>query len=189
MDTKPFIETFIENINKIRNEDFEKNNFTYEEKVITKKSINENSMEFKSFKSTTRKKALLDKSKPGNIGKKEYENIDHGIDILQDDIFNDDSEHNSEDSKLDIESLDRDKKLELINDFLQRKNIILDQENLKKIEMIVDDPEITLKKYLNISKIYQQVIKIGFIKKLENGSYIIDLNNNKTKKSKNYFVK
>jgi hypothetical protein len=189
MDTKPFIETFIENINKIRNEDFEKNDFKYQEKVITKKSINENSTEFKSFKSTTRKKALLEKTKPGNIGKKEYENIDHGIDILQDDIFNDDSEPASEDSKLDIESLDRDKKLELINDFLQRKNIILDQENLKKIEMIVDDPEITLKKYLNISKIYQQVIKVGFIKKLENGSYIIDLNNNKTKKSKNYFVK
>ena len=178
MDTKPFIETFIENINNIRNEDFQKHDFKYEEKVIAKKSVNENSMEFKSFKSTTRKKALLEKSKPGNIGKKEYENIDHGIDILQDDIFNDDSEPNSEDSKLD-----------LINDFLQRKNIILDQENLKKIEMIIDDPEINLKKYLNISKIYQQVIKVGFIKKLENGSYIIDLNNNKTKKSKNYFVK
>lgn len=31
---------------------------------------------------------------------------------------------------------------------------------------------------------YQQVIKISFIKKLENGSYIIDLNNNKIKKVK-----
>ena len=64
MDTNPFIETFIENINNIRNEDFQKNDFKYEEKVIAKKSVNENSMEFKSFKSTTRKKALLDKSKP-----------------------------------------------------------------------------------------------------------------------------
>jgi hypothetical protein len=36
---------------------------------------------------------------------------------------------------------------------------------------------------------YQQIIKITFIKKLENGSYIIDLNENKVKKTKNYFFK
>ena len=131
----------------------------------------------------------MEKAKPGNISKKEYENIDNGIDILQDDIFNDDTESGVNDIKLEIDSLSREKKLELINDFLQRKNIIFDEENLKKIELIVDNSEISLKKYLNISKMYQQVIKISFIKKLENGTYIIDLNNNKVKKSKSYFVK
>ncbi len=189
MEGNSFIEKFIENINNVINEEFQSNDFKYEEKIISKKTVNENSVEFKNFKSTTRKKALLEKSKPGNISKKEYENIDQGIDILQDDIFNDNQEDNNEDSKLNIDSLDRDKKLELINDYLQRKNIILDEENLKKIELIVDNQEICLKKYLNISKIYQQVNKIGFIKKLENGSYVIDLNINKTKKSKSYFVK
>lgn len=190
MESNSFIENFIENINKLTSEEFEKHDFKYEERKILKKIVNENSIEFKNFKSTTKKKALLEKLKPGNIGKKEYENIDQGIDILQDDIFNDNNnENNNEDSKLDIESLDRIKKLELINDYLQRKNIILDEENLKKIELIVDNQEISLKKYLNISKIYQQVIKVGFIKKLENGTYVVDLNTNKTKKSKSYFVK
>ena len=42
-------------------------------------------------------------------------------------------------------------------------------------------------KFINISKIYQQVTKISFIKKLENGSYIVDLSDNKVKKTKKYF--
>jgi len=189
MDNTTFLDNIIENINSLRNEEFNKQNFKYDEKVIGKKTVNENSIEFKNFKSSTRKKALLEKAKPGNISKKEYENINNGVDILQDDIFNDDLESSNNDIKLEIDSLSREKKLELINDFLQRKNIIFDEENLKKIELIVDNSEISLKKYLNISKMYQQVIKISFIKKLENGNYIIDLNNNKIKKSKSYFVK
>jgi hypothetical protein len=36
---------------------------------------------------------------------------------------------------------------------------------------------------------YQQITKITFIKKLENGSYVINLNENKPKKSKKYFIK
>ena len=46
-----------------------------------------------------------------------------------------------------------------------------------------------IKKYLNISKVYQQVNKISFIKKLENGSYIVDIVENKPKKTKKFFNK
>jgi hypothetical protein len=191
MEYNNFIENFIKKINDIRNEEFKLHNFSYEERILEKKQLNENPMEFKNYKNIIKKKALLDKIKPGNINKKEYgPNNDNDIDILEDDIFNNNSdETKGEDNKIDIELLDRDKKLELIHDFLQRKNILLNEEELKKIENIIDDPNIPLKKYLNISKIYQQIIKISFIKKLENGTYLIDINQDKTKKSKNYFFK
>ena len=58
-----------------------------------------------------------------------------------------------------------------------------------KIEDIIDNPEINIKKYFNISKVYQQVNKISFIKKLENGTYIIDTSESKSKKTKKFFNK
>lgn len=190
MEYNNFIDFFIKKINDIRNEEFKLHNFSYEERILEKKQLNENPMEFKNYKNIIKKKALLDKIKPGNINKKEYgPNNDNDIDILEDDIFNNNDETKGEENKIDIELLDRDKKLELIHDFLQRKNILLNEEELKKIENIIDDPNIPLKKYLNISKMYQQIIKISFIKKLENGSYLIDINQDKTKKSKNHFFK
>lgn len=189
MDTTLFINNFIENINKIKEEEFKKNNFQFEEKEIEKKILNENSMEYKKFQVDIKKKASMEKMKPGNISKKEYESTNPSINILEDDIFlNDNSDESDKDNKLDISSLDRENKLYLINDYLQRKNIILDAECLTKIENIIDNPDIHLKKYFNISKTYQQITRISFIKKLENGSYIINLAENKPKKNKKYFI-
>lgn len=190
MDNNIFIKEFIEKINNIRDNEFKLFNYNFEEKIIDKKKVNENSMEFKAFQIALKKKAQLEKLKPGNIGKKEYGSDNNGVDILEDDIFNNISnEESNEEIKLDIDLLERDKKMQLINDFLERKNIILEENETKKIEDIIDDTEIVLKKYISISKIYQQIIKISFLKKLENGSYIIDLNKSNVKKSKKYFFK
>jgi hypothetical protein len=189
MDNTTFLSEFKNKINKIRDNEFKNFNFEYTENVIEKKELYENSMEFKKFQINVKKKAIQEKQKPGNIGKKEYES-NNSVDILEDDIFNNTFKENQTDEvKLDIESFDREKKLSLIYDFLQRKNIILEEYNLKKIEEIVDNPEITLKKFLNVSKIYQQITRITFIKKLENGSYIVDINENKPRKTKKYFFK
>jgi hypothetical protein len=189
MDNNIFLNDFIEKIKNIRDEEFKLFNIIYTDKIIEKKILNENTTEFNNFKVVLKKKALLDKFKPSNVGKKEYESK-NDIDILQDDIFNNNNVEDDEDEiKLDINLLDKEKKLELIYDFLQRKNIILDEIENQKIESIINNPDIILKKYINISKMYRHITKIGFIKKLENGSYIIDLNENKTKKSKNHFFK
>jgi hypothetical protein len=184
MDNQNFIQNcIIEKINILREDEFKKQNFIYDDVIIEKKDLNVNLMEFKNFQNSIKKKALIDKNKPSNINKKEYSSSAPEINIIGDDIFE------NSDLKLDIISLDRDKKMELINDFIQRKNIMLDENEFKKIEEIIDNPEINIKKYLSISKIYQQIDKISFIKKLENGSYIIDINENKSKKTKKFFNK
>jgi hypothetical protein len=187
MDSGKFIEEVIAKIDTVRNDEFSKNNYTYEEKSIEKKVLNENLMEFRNFQSKIRKKALQDKLKPSNVGKKEYGSNGENVDILEDDIFNNnDTQH--EEIKINIDELDRESKLKLINEFIQRKNIILDQMNLQKIESIIDNPSISLKKYITVSKMYQQITKIGFIKKLEDGLYIVDISEKKVK-NKNVFFK
>jgi len=169
---------------KLREVEFERNNFIYNVETDNKKDVekkgNENPVEFKKFQYNIKKQ--------GKYLKREYI-PNSAISILDDDIFNNNAENTVDEVKLEIESLERDKKMELINDFIQRKNIILDENEYKKIESIIDNPEISIKKYFNISKMYQQISKISFIKKLENGTYIVDLNENKIKKTKKFFNK
>lgn len=182
-----YIDQFINNINKLRSEQYE--NFSLKEKndVLIKKDVNTNTIEFRSFKSKMIKKALMDKMKPSNIGCKEYES-NNVIDILEDDIFKTNVD-NSEEEKMNIQLLPVERRLELINDFLERKNVVLDDTNMNKIKDIINDENILLKKYINVSNVYQHITKISFIKKLEDGTYIVDVEFGKTKKSKNHFFK
>jgi hypothetical protein len=184
------INNIIDKISNIRIEEFKKYNLEYEEKIIEKKMLSEDLVDIKTFKNKIIKKALQDKNKPSNINKKEYPTNSDCINILEDDIFSNEFDENPpEEDKLDIETMDREKKIELINEFIQRKNIIFDEDNsIEKIIEIIDDETINLKKYINISKMYQQITKIGFIKKLENGMYIININDTKVKKNKNLFL-
>lgn len=184
------INNIIKKINSIRQEEFKKYNIEYEEIKLEKKSISEELLDLKNFKNKIIKKALLDKNKPSNVNKKEYSSNADSINILEDDIFsNEFNENPPEEDKLNIETMDRDKKIELIKEYIQRKNIVFDEENfMEKIVEIIDNNEINLKKYITISKIYQQIIKISFIKKIENGMYIININDNKVKKNKNLFL-
>jgi hypothetical protein len=185
-----FLNSCIEKVSNLRAKEFKTFDFTYEEKVFEPKVLNENLQEYKTYQSKIKKKALMEKNKPGNLTKKDFDTTNENVDIFNDDIFNNsNSEEIDEDSKLNIEALDRDGKLSIINEFLQRKNIILEESEKKKIEDIVDNPDIILKKYFNISKLYQHIIKISFIKKLENGSYVVNINESKSKKTKKYFLK
>lgn len=188
MQCQDFIKNIVLNINNIRDKEFKKYNFTYEDKVIEKKELNENSMEYKNFKSIIIKKGNMEKMKPGNIGKKVYDSQNE-IDILDNDIFNSDINDGENDIKLDIDSLTNEEKMNMINDFLGRKNIIFNETELKQIEDLVNDPTFPLKKYINISKMYKHVIKIGFIKKREDGSHEIDLSEKKQKTTKKFFIK
>lgn len=187
MDSTQFIEGIINKVDKVRNDVFSTNTYTYEERVIETPLLNENPMEFKNFKTKIKKKAQMDKMKPSNVGKKEYGGNCDNIDILEDDIFNNNNKP-EEDTKLNIDELDREKRLDLINEFIQRKNIILDEMNMQKIYSILDNPTVNLKKYITVSNMYQQITKIGFIKKLEDGLYIVDISEKKVK-NKNIFFK
>jgi hypothetical protein len=189
MDTSEYIQNFIHKINTIRDEEFKKYNIVLSEKIIEPVKINENLTEFKQYQSKIKKNALIQKLKPGNIAKKEYELTNQNIDILEDDIFNNDSSDINDENKLDIATLDKETKIQLINEYLDRKNIFLDESDYKKIQEIIDDETIHLKKYITISKIYQQITKISFIKKLEDNSYVINLMDNKCKKKKKFFLK
>jgi hypothetical protein len=189
-----FLDNLVNKINEVRENEFNNFNLKYDEIIIEKKLVNENSKEYSAYKNNLKKKSLIEKNKPKNFGKKDNINEDTNtnIDILEDDIFNSNNnlnENKDEEIKLDLNSLNKEKKLDIINEFLQRKSILLEESELSKINDIVNDDNNNFKKYFTISKMYQQITKISFIKKLENGSYIVDLSENKSRKSKKFFLK
>ena len=189
METDLYIDNIIQKINTIREQQFLINDFVYIEKDLPKKTVNENSMEFKNFQSAMKTKSSQAKIKKSGIKKKEYDTTNGDINIISDDIFK--MEEIAEDlaEKLDIQTLNKEDKLKLIHNFIQKKCITLSQEDLDKIDQIIDNPDISLRKYINVSKMYQEINKISFIKKLEDGTYIVDLEENKPKKTKKTFFK
>lgn len=179
------IEEIKSSFEKLRNNEFEINNFKYIKPELVKKDINVDTVDFKNYQSAIRKKAMSEKNKPSNMFKNDIETSDNNkINIIDDPIFDSINEvEESSQEKIDITSLDRENKLKLINDYLKKKSIKLDEANMLKIENIIDNPEISLRKYITISKLYQDISKISFIKKIDETSYAVILDD-KVKKGK-----
>jgi hypothetical protein len=167
MNIDNYIKTNIELLDKFRENEFEKNNFV-ENKVELKKkteNVSEYNLEYNIFKKELNKKALINKGKPSNSNKKEYSTSDPSINILEDNnLFMNEKDISEEEKKFDLLKLTIDEKIVFIKNFLENKNIVLDENEFQKIIDIVNNPEINLKKYINISKIYQHITKITFIK-------------------------
>jgi hypothetical protein len=179
------IEEIKSSFEKLRNNEFEINNFKYIKPELVKKDINVDTVDFKNYQSAIRKKAMSEKNKPSNMFKNDIETTENNkINIIDDPIFDSINEvEESSQEKIDITSLDRENKLKLIHDYLKKKSIKLDEANMLKIENIIDNPEISLRKYITISKLYQDISKISFIKKVDETSYAVILDD-KVKKGK-----
>ncbi len=186
MNAQLFITNFIDNINEVQYDEFKIHNFTYNEKQSIKKTVNDNLMDFRNFKSSLIKRSIKDKTKPSFINKNEIEVESSGlINILEDDIFQND-EQKQEDNKLNIDNVSNDIKKELIMNYLYRKNIKLTEEQINNINGLFDNPDFNIKKYITISKTNHQISKITFLKKQEDGTYILDFRE-KQKIKKNFF--
>lgn len=179
------IEEIKSSFEEIRNNEFEIHNFKYKKPELVKKEINVDTVDFKHYQSAIRKKVMSEKNKPSNMFKTEIETTDNNkINIIDDPIFNSQEVEESSQEKIDISTLDKEAKLKLIHNYLKKKSIKLEEVELLKIEAIVDNPDISLKKYITISKLYQDISKISFIKKVDETNYAVILDDNKVKKSK-----
>jgi hypothetical protein len=107
MNSAIFIPTCMDKLVKLREVEFERNNFIYNVETDNKKDVekkgNENPVEFKKFQYNIKKQ--------GKYLKREYI-PNSAISILDDDIFNNNVENTVDEVKLEIESLERDKKME-----------------------------------------------------------------------------
>ena len=183
MDYNLFINNFIENINNLNHRDFNKNNFKYVIKTREKKELNENPMILREYK-TSMAKSVKKKEKMDDFV--DINSINNNIDLFDTNNINTFNKKELEDNKNNFYDLDKENKIEYIKDYMSRKKIYIEIHNFSKIDEIVEDNEL-LKKYITISKQHNQISKISFFKKREDGTYFIDLIISKKKKNVAFF--
>lgn len=90
--------------------------------------------------------------------------------------------------KIDYDSLSFDEKKDIIYKYIDLKNIYLDEDEILKLNNIINNDNIKLSKYIS-TNVYGDIIKISFITKIkESNIYHIDISNEKNKK-KSYVKK
>lgn len=86
----------------------------------------------------------------------------------------------------DIDKMSFEEKYNLIERYIKKKNIVLCEIDRNRINDILIDDTIILKKYISVSAVFGDITKISFIvKNREMNEYYIDLNNLKTIKKEN----
>ena len=171
MDISKFVSNFIDDIDKINNDNIKIYKYNLKEPLIKK--------EFKEIKSYKEMKNFTDSRK------KFYENQSYLDEQDKINIFENDIIKTYEQPK-NFYDLDKETKLKHIEDYMKRKKIKLSCD-INVIDHILNDNTL-LKKYISIDKTYNMINKISFFKKKETGDYDIVLTSNKVVK-KNFFIK
>ena len=149
-----------------------------EDKLLDKKLADGNySIDYKVYKNN-RIKTLLSKNKI----KKQQDETEKEMNILTLNLVTDPTTNNMN----DIDKLSFEEKYNLINRYIRKKNIILSEQQMNKINELLIDSDIILKKYISVSAVFGDITKISFIvKNRETGEYNIDINNLKSIKKEN----
>jgi hypothetical protein len=164
--------------------EFEKNqnqnqNQNQEEKKISDPNY---SIDYKVYKNN-RIKTLLSKNK---IKKSMNDDqTEKEMNILTLNLYTDGST-DSTNNLNDIDKMSFEEKYNLIERYIKKKNIVLSEIDRNRINDILIDDTIVLKKYISVSTLFGDITKISFIvKNREMNEYYIDLNNLKSIKKEN----
>jgi hypothetical protein len=172
-----FIQSLLDRMEKIRNEEFMKNGYTFQEFEKKEKEFRECRMELRDYQQKMRKQVILNRGKSARNEFIEHETVVEGCDeinIFEDDLFQiakvDENGQIKEEKKEKVvkkkASDYTDEELrEKIETYIKKKNIELDKKQRKDLEEILMG-EKDWKKYLEMNK-EGDILKIGFIKKGE----------------------
>ncbi len=182
------INEYINNLKKMRDEEFEKQKFTYTEYVKKEKVYKEKRIDTMEHQKKMRKQALINKNKSANKDIQEYETINENEkDLLTDELFfikapeqkiNNEDQNNETEQKKRIkkkfEDITREELLVLLERYYLKKKIKLNKEDLSIWTTMKNDEEVEWRKYLSITQDGTEITKISFFKKNVFGDDIID---------------
>lgn len=147
--------------------------------IEIKKSDPNYTIDYKVYKNN-RIKTLLSKNK---IKSKKEEDPINEINILTLKTMADNVNNSEENSTTDIDKMPVDLKYELIEKYIQKKNINLNEDDIDKLNELLNDENIKLNKYISVSNVFGDITKISFlVKNKETNEYYIDINNLKNSK-------
>jgi len=147
--------------------------------IEIKKSDINYTIDYKVYKNN-RIKTLLSKNK---IKSKKEEDPVNEINILTLKTMVDNVNNSEENNTTDIDKMPVDLKYELIEKYIQKKSINLNENDIDKLNELLNDENIKLNKYISVSNVFGDITKISFlVKNKETNEYYIDINNLKNSK-------
>ena len=190
MDYELLLNTYVNKTRSIKTENYKK--YGYNEPIYKKMEVKVNyeetefksSMDFKSFHMDLKKQAKYEKTKPGNARVIDYEEDEEcrKVNILKDDIFETDSK--ADNTMKDINEMSMKELMKDIHNYLKKKQILLAQVDIEKIEKSMEDPLFERKKYIKYSKSTRMLSKLEFIKKTSDDRYEVDFHEKKVEDKK-----
>ena len=180
----------MDRIQKIKEEEFTKMNYNTEEfvpKTPVTRNFNPLTREIKSYQLKIFQKAIQQKNKPG-YKDKEYETSDNKLESLKDDVFESmqSIEHIEQSSPFDFNSFSKEEKMNYVKEYIQRKNIRVDDHIYEEIERLLGDEKFKWSQFIHVSKTHRNISKITLLHKNELGEY--NVCTKVAKKEKKFFI-
>lgn len=185
MESNLYLDNYINKLKEFNENELKKYNFKEEEIIKEKKEINPNNTIIRDYNSK-RYKSLKDNNLNNDVYRilKDRDD-DNEVDLFDSNNFN--LKGNSEEvEKVNFSELEEEIKKEYINKYLLRKKYQIEGMELNKLYSILEDND-KIKKYINFSSELNQIMRIGCLKKKEDGTLHFIEENSKLKK-KNIFL-
>ncbi len=180
------IDEYVNNLKKIRDEEFKKYNYNYEEYIFKKKLTKQRRIEQIEHQKKIRKQVLINRNKAARKEVEEYVTIDENNtkDILTDNLFFvkaesevvkvEGEEVKPKRIKKKFEEVPKEDILKMMDKYILKRRIKLNKEDMDIIIKMKEDESVEWKKYISLTTDGTDITKISFLKKNGMGDDIID---------------
>jgi hypothetical protein len=179
-----FIELRIDEMKRVREEEFERNGYEAEEYKKREKVHIEKKIDVIDYMKRMRKQIMMNRNKSSNKDFKEVQTVyDEEIDILSDDLFKT-KEETKEIIIKKVEEMERKEIEEKIQNYFEKRNIKLEGVEKGKLDKLLEDEKMEWKKVISLSKETGEISVFKILKKNEMGDYFINNKDDEKKLSK-----
>lgn len=169
-----FIELILDNMKRVREDEFSRNGYEADEYKKKEKVMVEKKIDVIDYMKKMRKQVMMNRNKSANKDFKEVQTVyDEEIDIFSDELFKT-KEETKEVIIKKVEEMTVDEIKKKIEYYMEKRNIQLDENEKNKLNKLIENEKMEWKKVITISKETGEIQTFKILKKNEMGDYLID---------------
>lgn len=169
-----FIDVLIDQMKRIREEEFERNGYEANEYKKKEKVMVEKKIDVIDYMKRMRKQVMMNRNKSSNKDFKEIQTVyDEEIDIFSEELFKT-KEETKEIIIKKVEEMTKEEIEKKIQYYLEKRNIQLEESERVKMEKLLKDQKMEWKKVITISKETGEIMTLKILIKNEMGDYLVD---------------
>ncbi len=169
-----FIELMIDQMKKVREEEFERVGYEADEYKKKEKVMVEKKIDVIDYMKRMRKQIMMNRNKSANKDFKEVQTVyDEELDIFSDELFRT-KEETKEVIIKKVEEMTKEEIEKKIENYMEKRNIKIEEKEREKLKKMLEKEEMVWKKVITISKETGEIQTIKILKKNEMGDYLVE---------------